>query len=57
MLVRLFACGFAYFVAGLIFYGFNLSRKAFVTNSIFVNMLFTGVIDFLAEVLVAATCR
>ncbi len=54
---RTVACSFCFFICGLIFYGFNLARKVFLTRSIFVNMLITGLIDFTAEVLAAVTCH
>jgi hypothetical protein len=50
-------CAYGFFICGVVFYGFNLARKVFVSSDVFVDILFTGFVDFAAEMLVAVACK
>lgn len=56
MLIRLGVLILNWFSLGVIFYGLNLARRAPISNSIHLNIIINGLLDFLSELLAAAAC-
>ena len=56
MIVRVVVLGLNWFSLGAIFYGLILSRRAPISDSIHVNIVFNAILDFLSECLVAVVC-
>ncbi len=55
-LAQLLVLSISWLICGLIFFGFNLSRNGFFSDSMHANLLLPGLIDFLALVLATVTC-